>query len=244
MLPAPSIARTWNVCGPAASAAYAVGDSQSANAAASSAHSNDESISFALNVNVALVAVVELAGFSRIVVCGGTATVHVYSTGVSSARPYVLSFAATVRVCSPSTRPLYVFGDSQSDTPRPSSSQKNSTLAWSEANLNVALLEAVLAGLEVVLHRRVALGELLGVELALERRAGLGGESERRDRRRARIGRLLQDPRVGRLRVRHGLDRPGIALGRLIRIAGEVERAHLERVRPDGEIRVLHRRVA
>ena len=92
-------------------------------------------------MNVALVAVVELGGFSRIVVFGGTATVHVYSTGVSSARPYVAFFAVTVSVCSPSARPLYVFGDAQSDAPRPSISQKNSTPVWSEANSNVALVE-------------------------------------------------------------------------------------------------------
>src|SRR5688572_25141670 len=125
MLPAPSIARTLTVCAPGASAAYDLGDSQAAHAAPSSAHSNAESASFALNVNVALVAEVELAGFSRIVVFGGTATVHTYSTGVGSARPYVASFAATVNVCSPSARPVSVFGDSQSDAPRPSSSQKN-----------------------------------------------------------------------------------------------------------------------
>ncbi len=72
---------------------------------------------------------------------GGTATVHVYSTGVSSARPYGWSFAATVSVCSPSSRPLYVFGFAQSDSPRPSRSQKNSTLVWSDRNSNVAVAE-------------------------------------------------------------------------------------------------------
>src|SRR5688572_8183172 len=105
-------------------------------------HSNAESASFALNVNVALVAVVELAGFSRIVVFGGAATVQTYSTGVSSARPYVASFAATVNGCWPSARPLYVFGDSHSDAPRPSISQKNSTPGWSEENVNVAVVDA------------------------------------------------------------------------------------------------------
>ena len=115
------------MCGPAARAVYIAGDSHVANAAPSSEHSNSESISFALKVNVALVDGVELGGVVSMVVFGGTATVHTYSTGVSSARPYVAFFAATVNVCSPSTRPLYVFRDSQSDAPRPSISQKNST---------------------------------------------------------------------------------------------------------------------
>src|SRR5918999_2934212 len=142
MLPAPSIARTRKVCDPEPSAVYVTGDSQSAHAAPSSAHSNCESASFALKVNVALVAVVEASGFSRIVVFGGTATVQTYSTGVSSARPCA-SFAATVNVCSPSTRPEYVIGDSHRVGPRPSRSQKNSTSALSEMNSNVAVLEAL-----------------------------------------------------------------------------------------------------
>ena len=90
---------------------------------------------------MALVAGVELGGVVRIVVFGGTATVHVYSTGVSSARPYVASFAVTVNVCSPSTRPLYAFPDAQSDAPRPSISQKNSTPGWLDVNSNVAVAE-------------------------------------------------------------------------------------------------------
>ncbi len=40
------------------------------------------------------------------------------------------------------------------------------------------------------------------------------------------------------------LDRPGVALGRLIRVAGEVDGAHLEGVRAGREVRVLHRRFA
>src|SRR5687768_6219474 len=98
-LPAPSIARTANVCGPTARPAYSCGEAHDANAAPSSEHSNSESISFDLNVTVALVAEVVACGLSRSVVSGGTATVHTYSTGVSSAIPYVLSFAVTVNVC-------------------------------------------------------------------------------------------------------------------------------------------------
>ena len=213
------MARTLNVCGPAASAVYVAGDSQSANARSSSEHSNAESTSFALNVNVALVAVVELGGFSRIVVSGGTATVHVYSTGVSSARPYagvlrrdgerVLAvleaavrlrdraerLAETVEVAEELDAGL-VGGElerrrrgvarigREGDERRLGRRQHRPLVAGRrqvgvEREVGRPHLEGVVARLDLVLLRRVALGERLTVERALERRAGLGGEGER-----------------------------------------------------------------
>ena len=128
---------------PLGQAAYVAGDSHSANAAASSAHSNVESISFALKVNVALVAVVEASGFSRIIVFGGTATVHVYSTGVSSTRPSGRS-ARRPRTCARRRRGrCRSSATSRAMKPRPSSAQKNSTSVWSDENLNVALVESL-----------------------------------------------------------------------------------------------------
>ena len=62
-------------------------------------------MSLALKLNVALVSVVVAAGLDElIVVSGGTATVQVWSAGVSSTAPRSLR-AVTSKVCSPSIRP-------------------------------------------------------------------------------------------------------------------------------------------
>ena len=105
VLPSASMARTANVCWPTARPVYCAGVSHSANAAPSSAHSNVESTSVAVKVNVALVAEVGSSGADEIVVSGGTATVHSCSAGVSSTAPSALR-ATTSKVWSPSTRPV------------------------------------------------------------------------------------------------------------------------------------------
>jgi hypothetical protein len=71
-------ARTWNVCVLGASGpAYATPLAQDANEPASSLHSKVAFGAFVVNVNVALVALVELGGFVPMVGVAGAATVHV-----------------------------------------------------------------------------------------------------------------------------------------------------------------------
>src|SRR5687768_8786383 len=111
MLPSASVARTSKVCGPTARPTYAgsggsrgsIGDSQAMNAAPSREHSNEASISLAEKVNVAFLLVVGLVGLELIVVSGGTATVQMYSAGVSSTTACAF-LATTSNVCSPSIR--------------------------------------------------------------------------------------------------------------------------------------------
>jgi hypothetical protein len=100
--PAPSVARTWNVCVPRARAEYVFGLVHAANAAASSLHSNVEPLSLEVKSNEAVVAVVGSAGADEIVVFGAvTSTVHVYAAGVASMLP-AKSVARTSKVCEPS----------------------------------------------------------------------------------------------------------------------------------------------
>jgi hypothetical protein len=68
-LPALSVARTWNVCGPSASAVYSIGEPQATNAPASSAHSNSAGSS-AAKTNVAAACLLGSAGPLTIVAVG------------------------------------------------------------------------------------------------------------------------------------------------------------------------------
>jgi hypothetical protein len=70
-LPEPSIARTEKVCEPGVSGPVACGDVHAAKTAASTRHSNVP-VSLAVNVNVAVSAVVEAGGLPVIVVSGAT----------------------------------------------------------------------------------------------------------------------------------------------------------------------------
>src|SRR5436190_460611 len=70
-LPAASVAKTSNVCDPAASAAGVNGEVQGANAAASTRHWNVAPVgSLEENANVGVVSFVGLLGDVSIVVCG------------------------------------------------------------------------------------------------------------------------------------------------------------------------------
>ena len=105
MLPIGSIARTLKLWMPSVRPAYggSIGTSHSVQAELSSEHSNVESISLAVKVKFAVVAVVTGSGFALMNVSGGTATSQMYSAGVSSLSPSGLR-AATSNVCSPSIR--------------------------------------------------------------------------------------------------------------------------------------------
>src|SRR5688572_25655302 len=124
------------------------GDSHSANGSPSRLHSNVESISVALKLNIALVEAVYASGLAWIVVSGGTATVHSCSAGVSSTRPYSLS-AATSNSCGPSLRLVYAFGELHRVNPSPSIEQKKIAPSWSAEKVKEAeLVELVSAGPE------------------------------------------------------------------------------------------------
>src|SRR5918992_1512393 len=89
------------------------GASHSTYGALSIEHSKVASISLALKLKVTVVCVVGFSGSgSRMNVSGATATVQMYSAGVSSWTPYVF-WATTWKVCSPSIRPLYDFCEEQ-----------------------------------------------------------------------------------------------------------------------------------
>ena len=105
MLPAASVARTWNVCDPSASAAVVNGEVQDANAAGVDLHSNVEPPSVEVNVNVGVLSLVVPSGGDVIVVFGAAvSTVNVRDAGVASVLP-AASVARTSNVCDPSVRP-------------------------------------------------------------------------------------------------------------------------------------------
>jgi hypothetical protein len=78
VLSAASVARTWKVCEPSGSVVYETPLVHGPNAAESSRHSKVEPASSELNVNVALVAPVGLAGLVTIVVFGGVESWFAY----------------------------------------------------------------------------------------------------------------------------------------------------------------------
>jgi hypothetical protein len=112
VLPAASLARTWNWCVPTPSPVYVVGDVQAAKAAVSRAHSNVAPASLE-KVNVALVLVVVAGGLSPIVVSGAVvSTVIARLAGLMSVLPaaYV---ARTSKVWAPSVSAAVVCGEVQ-----------------------------------------------------------------------------------------------------------------------------------
>jgi hypothetical protein len=83
--PTPSVARTRNVCDPAASPLNDLGLAHAVNAPASSEHANVEPTSVAEKLNVAEVVLLRSAGPLRIVVSGGVvSTVQVRLSGLES----------------------------------------------------------------------------------------------------------------------------------------------------------------
>src|SRR5688572_13653971 len=88
MLPAASIARTWNECWPTARFVSVAGDVQAANAARSSEHWNVVPVSGDVNWNVAVVLVVVASGPLLMTVSGSVwSIVHVNTAGCGSTAP-------------------------------------------------------------------------------------------------------------------------------------------------------------
>ena len=111
-LPASSVARTWNVCAPPASAGEVIGEAQGANAPPSMLHWNVE-VSFAEKRNSGVESFVCAGGPRSIVVCGAAvSTVSARLAGVGSALP-ASSLARTWNVCAPSSSTAVVCGDAQ-----------------------------------------------------------------------------------------------------------------------------------
>ena len=108
VLPAASVARTRNTCGPAARPVYVLGDVQGKYGPSSIEQANVEPASLAVKLNVALTLLVVAAGApAPIVVCGAVVSVTVQANvaGVGSMLPSA-STARTANVCGPTVRPL------------------------------------------------------------------------------------------------------------------------------------------
>ena len=136
-LPVPSVARTASVWTPLLRPAGRCGDSQSAQAPPSSAHSKLTSASSAENVKVASWVGPEVGGPEAIVVCGAVAsTVQVCSAGVASSTPSARR-ARTARVCSPSASAPTACGLVHALKAAPSSAHSNVTPGWSEEKVKL-----------------------------------------------------------------------------------------------------------
>ena len=125
VLPAGSIARTSNVCGPLASVAVWNGVVQGANAPASTLHSNVEPTCVDVNWKSPVASVLGFASAAVIVVFGGAvSTVHVCESGVASMLP-ARSIARTRNVCEPSASAAVVNGVMHAANVAPSSEHWN-----------------------------------------------------------------------------------------------------------------------
>jgi hypothetical protein len=126
VLPAASVPLTWNVCEPCASALYACGLVQAANAAPSSAHWNVEGDSLLLKLKLALVVLLGFVGDAVIEVVGPTLSiVQLWVAGVGSRCPEA-SIAVTWKVCAPfASGPAYVCGLVHAVAAPPSSTHSN-----------------------------------------------------------------------------------------------------------------------
>ena len=102
-LPAASIARTRNVCGPAVIPVSCFGDVHAAYGARSSEHSNVEPGSSEANVIVSVVLVVVPDGPLIVVSGASRSSIQVYVAGLGSTLP-AKSIARTWNVCEPCAR--------------------------------------------------------------------------------------------------------------------------------------------
>ena len=119
--PAPSTARTPNVCAPSASPVYDFGESQAVQAPPSRLHSKSAPASGEEKANDAALVVASAFGPLVTVVSGATvSTVQVRVAGDGSRFP-LPSTARTAKVCVPWLRPEYAFGEVQSPHVPPSS---------------------------------------------------------------------------------------------------------------------------
>ena len=124
-MPAVSIALTWKLCDPSASAGVTYGDVQAAKAAPSSAHWK-VAVSFAVKVKLGVDTLLGLVGLLLMVVSGGVVSgtvvfmTHVYDSGVASTFPDP-SVALTWKLCDPSGSDGVVNGVIQPAKAAPSS---------------------------------------------------------------------------------------------------------------------------
>ena len=133
-LPAASVARTVNVCGPWARLEYDFGDVHEAAAAVSSLQVKLTSGSDAPNEIAALVLGTEPDGADVIVVSGtAVSTVKLAVAGVGSVLP-ASSLAVTAIVCGPSSSPVYCLGEVHDCAGPPSSEQVNVEPAMLDVN--------------------------------------------------------------------------------------------------------------
>lgn len=143
--PAPSRARTANVCVPSPKPEYIFGDTHAANPEPFNEHSNDAPTVSDENVKVALLALVADGGAESILVSGAVvSTVHVWTAGDASTFPAV-SVARTENVCTPSASPWIDVGDVHGVNGAPSSEHPNVDVSVAE-KANVAVDEDAAAG--------------------------------------------------------------------------------------------------
>ena len=198
-LVAVSIARTAKVCGPGPSAAVVNEELQTANAAASTRHSNVPA-SLEVNENVGVASLVGPFGPAVMVVSGAiVSTLKAREAGVTSTLVAV-SIARTSKVCAPLASPVVVNDDVQAANGRPSTRQSKVAPA-SELNENVGVLSlvgpfgpavivvsgAVMSTLKVHVAGEVDRAHLERVRAAAERGGRERGACRRR-RRRCRRG--------------------------------------------------------
>ena len=142
-LPAASIARTANVCGPLVNALNAYGLCPAVKAAPSRLTWNVAAISFELNENVPLAELASAAGELTNVVSGiRVSTVHVNAAGEASTFP-AASRARTFTVWAPCARLLNVNVAATAAYAPPSTLASNTEPASVEEAVNVPLADAV-----------------------------------------------------------------------------------------------------
>ena len=140
VFPAASVARTWKVCSPSASALRTCGLVHEANVPSSSLHSN-VAVSFAEKAKVASVARVDTLGPESIVVSGAAVSTVKLRLAASPVFP-AASVARTSNVCAPSASTSVVCSDVQAANGAVSTRQ--SRLApGSLANANVGVASFV-----------------------------------------------------------------------------------------------------
>ena len=135
---------TRSSCAPTVRSVTSCGDSHSANAAASSEHSNVTPGWSEEKLNSASVLVVEASGPVTMFVSGGigATTVHSWRSGVASTLP-AASRARTRNVWSPRASAVTVWGEVQPVNETPSSEHSNVAPASSAEKVNVAVVASV-----------------------------------------------------------------------------------------------------
>jgi 2C-methyl-D-erythritol 2,4-cyclodiphosphate synthase len=149
VFPAASVALTWKVCEPSASAEYAFGLEQLANAPPSSAHWNVAPAS-EVKLKLAFALLLGFVGEALIVAVGATVSIVQVELAAVPALP-AASTALTWKVCEPSARPVYAFGLEQLANAPPSSAHVN-VAPSSELKLKdaLALLLGFVGAAEIV----------------------------------------------------------------------------------------------